>query len=169
MIQIGARMTRPLQRVYRVLLVDDSEDDRLLLCMRLRHHQRLQIIAELSDGRQAIAYLSGEGPYGNREMYPLPDLMLLDLKMPHVTGYEVLEWLQTESFPDLRVLVLSGSFLPEDIAKTLDLGADAYRIKASHGEQQHKLLDEMEALLDGEPIPRSDESAQFSVLQGRQR
>src|SRR5258706_11960340 len=103
-------------KICKILLVDDSEDDRFLLRRALLGNPRFSVVAEVSDGEEAITYLSGEGSYAERDKCPFPDLMLLDLKMPRKNGYEVLEWLQTQSFDDLAVVVLSGSVLPEDAA-----------------------------------------------------
>ena len=77
----------------------------------------------------AIDYLSGAGVYADRMRYPMPEVMLLDLKMPRLNGFDVLHWLADQSFPGLQVIVLSSSLLPEDIAKTLAMGADHYLIK----------------------------------------
>jgi CheY-like chemotaxis protein len=116
--------------------------------LALRHHDRLKIVAELCDGQEAIKYLTGHGGFGDRKKYPFPDLMLLDLKMPRVTGYEVLQWLQTQAFDDLTVVVVSGSILPEDIHKCLELGADAYHVKESLKEPQERMLREILKLLE---------------------
>jgi len=87
--------------------------------------------------------------YSDREKYPFPDLMLLDLKMPRKTGYEVLAWLQTHAFEKLKVVVLSGSFLPEDVAKSLELGAHAYHMKSALGPGQTALIEKLEAVASG--------------------
>src|SRR5436190_1152068 len=109
---------------YSVLLADDSEDDRLFTRLAFRNHPRLVIVEEVTNGEETIAYLSGTGVYSDRRRYPFPDLLLLDLRMPRFDGFEVLEWLQRQQFRDLKVVVVSGSFLPPDIARTLALGAD---------------------------------------------
>ncbi|MDB6064793.1 MAG: response regulator receiver protein, partial [Pedosphaera sp.] len=96
-------MTQRSKEKYRVLLVDDSEADRFFLRRALSDNQKLTIVAEVEDGEEAIRYLGGVGGFSDRQKYPFPDLMLLDLKMPRATGYEVLAWLRTQSFVDLKV------------------------------------------------------------------
>jgi CheY-like chemotaxis protein len=135
---------------YRVLLVDDSDADRYFLRRALRDNERLGVVAEVEDGDEAIAYLRGDGRFNDRQKFPFPDLVILDLKMPRITGYEVLEWLQTQSFDELRVAVLSGSFLQEDMARTLKLGADAFHTKSTLDLEQTVLVGKLEALFDGE-------------------
>ena len=138
----------PLECIYRVLITDDSEDDRLMLKLALKNHARFSVIAETCDGEESVAYLKGEGIYADRQKFPLPDLLLLDLKMPRKTGYEVLQWLQTRSFPMLTVVVLSGSILAEDIAKCLTSGAHAYFAKSGLKDVRNKMFQEIERLLD---------------------
>ncbi|MDB6018298.1 MAG: response regulator receiver protein [Pedosphaera sp.] len=133
---------------YTVLLADDSEDDRLFMRRALLRTTRLVMIGEVCDGEEAIDYLSGVGAYSDREKFPLPDVLLLDLKMPRKTGYEVLEWLQTQSLDGLVVVVVSGSFLPEDITRSLALGADAYQQKVALKDEQEGMVREIENLLD---------------------
>lgn len=89
-------------------------------------HQLIRV----SDGEQAIAYLQGEGRYRNREKYPLPGVLLLDLKMPRVGGLEVLEWIRQKSpFPHLPVVVLTVSEEVRDVSKAYKLGANSFLIK----------------------------------------
>jgi CheY-like chemotaxis protein len=136
------------KEVYSVLLVDDSEDDRLFIRRILRQNPRFVVAGEAVDGEDAIAYLSGKGEFENRRIHPFPDVVLLDLKMPRVSGHEVLEWLRTRSFDRLFVAVVSGSFLPEDIAKSMALGADAYYKKDALKQRLEAMLLEIESLLD---------------------
>jgi CheY-like chemotaxis protein len=70
--------------------------------------------------------------------------MLLDLKMPRKTGYDVLRWLRTQSFNNLVVIVVSGSFLPEDISTSFALGAAAYHRKVMLKEERGLLFREIE-------------------------
>jgi CheY-like chemotaxis protein len=138
---------------YSVLLIDDSEDDRLFIGMALRRYPSFCVVGEVSDGEDAIAYLSGAGDYGDRQRHPFPDIILLDLKMPRKTGHEVLEWLQTQSFDRLFKAVLSGSFLQEDVAKSMALGADAHYKKDALKEGLDDMLRALEKRLESRALP----------------
>src|SRR6187549_3562882 len=94
---------------YLVLMVDDSADDCLLIKMAMGKTERLNFIGRVSDGDELVAYFQGDGPFADRIRFPLPDLLLLDLMMPKRNGFEVLEWLQSQPFEDMIVVVLSGS------------------------------------------------------------
>ena len=87
-----------------------------------------------------MAYLNGDGKYANRQEFPFPDLLLLDLKMPGRDGFDVLRWLQTQSFPKLVVMVLSGSERREDMSRALELGAHFYQTKQIDLAQQIRML-----------------------------
>jgi CheY-like chemotaxis protein len=132
---------------YSVLLADDSEDDRLFIRRAFRRNPRFRLVGEACDGESAIAWLAGEGEYRDREKYPFPDVLLLDLKMPRKTGHEVLEWLQIQDFKGLWVVVLSGSFLPTDIERSRALGAHAYFKKDALHEQQQAMIADIESML----------------------
>ncbi len=137
--------------IFKVLLVDDSSDDRFFLRIALKRSEKLVVIGELQDGDESMSYLKGEGKFGNRLKYPFPDIMLIDLKMPGKTGFDVLEWLMTEKMNDLTVAVMSGSWLAEDISKSRSLGAHAYFKKSSEKEEQLKMIAEIEMLLEKRP------------------
>jgi CheY-like chemotaxis protein len=82
------------------------------------------------NGQEAIAYLKGAGKYSNRDEYPLPDLLLLDLKMPRVNGFEVLQWIrQQPGLAPLRVLVLTSSDQIRDVNEAYRLGANSFLVK----------------------------------------
>src|SRR5258706_15066899 len=120
-------------------MVDDSEDDCLLIKMAVGQAERLRFIGSVSDGDELVAYLNGTGEYADRERYPLPDMLLLDLMMPRKNGFEVLEWLQTQPFQDMIVVVLSGSEQSEDVNKAMELGADYYQPKRASVRQRMEL------------------------------
>jgi CheY-like chemotaxis protein len=98
-----------------------------------------QVPAELfivRDGQEAIDYLSGTASYSDRKTFPLPDLMLLDLKMPRLNGFDVLTWVrQQPGLKRLPVTVLTSSDQPQDINRAYDLGANSYLLKP-HGSQE---------------------------------
>ncbi len=130
-----------------VLLVDDSADDRMLFKLAMGQSQSLSLVAELEDGDEAICYLKGEGIYADRAKYPLPDLMLLDLKMPRVSGYEVLTWFKHHGPRTVTVIILSGSTAREDVSKAMSLGADFYQMKPKNTEDRVAMLRAVEAYL----------------------
>ena len=113
-----------------ILLVEDRDDDITIL---LRSFQKAGItnpIHVVKDGQQAIEYLSGVGPYSNRDNHPLPDLLLLDLKMPKVDGFEVLHWIRTNpQLSTLRVIVLTSSDDIRDVNHAYRLGANSFLVK----------------------------------------
>jgi CheY-like chemotaxis protein len=135
-------------KTYDVLLADDSPDDRFFLRKTVAHFARFRILAEVQDGAEAIAYLKGEVIFQDRAKYPLPQLLLLDLKMPRKDGFEVLQWLQSQSFPALTVAVLSGSTLENDQQRCRALGANAFYSKPAPGVKYDFMFQEIEALLD---------------------
>src|SRR5580698_6495583 len=107
----------------------------------------LRPVAEVYNGVQVLEYLSGFGYYADREKFPFPALLLLDIRMPRMDGLEVLAWLQKQNFPDLRVVMLSASLDPENIAKALALGADYYQAKPTNPENMDTLVRRLELLM----------------------
>lgn len=113
-----------------ILLVDDNEDDQLLLRQAFSRVRPTPALRVVSSGEEAIAYLQGDGPFGDRNEFPLPDLVLLDLKMPRKSGFEVLEWIRAQ--PHLRglcVVVLTSSEAAWDVKRAYDLGASSFLVK----------------------------------------
>lgn len=113
-----------------VLLVEDNPDDALLMQRAFRMAGFENGIQIVTDGQKAIDYLSGEGIYRDREQYPLPRLMLLDLKMPCKSGLEVLSWVREQAdLKRLVVVVLTSSNQSIDIYWAYELGANSYLVK----------------------------------------
>jgi len=113
-----------------ILIIDDDPNDTLLL---QRAFQRTRLVCSLhfaKDGEEAVAYLSGQGGYADRNQYPLPALVLLDLKMPRKSGLEVLEWIrQQPSLRRLIVVMLTSSNQSSDVNRAYELGANSYLVK----------------------------------------
>src|SRR5262245_41538389 len=110
-----------------VLLVDDDPDAGFLLQRAFRKANRANRIDVVHDGQEAIDYLSHQGAYMDRERYPAPVLMLLDLKMPRKTGFELLEWLRRQpGLKRLVVVVLTSSNQSADINLAYELGSNSY-------------------------------------------
>ena len=113
-----------------ILLVDDREEDVLLVRRAFQKASLPNPLYIVRDGEEAFSYLKGEGKYSDRAEYPLPDLMLLDLKMPRVDGFQVLQWLrQQPGFRDLPVIVLTASEYLRDVDQAYKLGANSFMIK----------------------------------------
>src|SRR5215813_12915246 len=92
-----------------ILLVDDSEDDIILIKRAFEKWKSPVALFVANSGQEALRYLQGEQHYSNRARYPLPELVLLDLKMPGMDGFEVLNWIRAEpGLMHLRVLALSS-------------------------------------------------------------
>ena len=115
-----------------ILLVDDDDNDVLIMMMALQKVGLTCSICVARDGREAQDYLSGTGKFADRQAYPLPYLILMDLKLPRVMGLEVLKWLREKpEFDSTIVLVLSSSPMPDDIQCAYHLRANAYLVKPS--------------------------------------
>jgi len=113
-----------------VLHVDDDPNDTALLEAARRKAEIQFRLENVSDGDQAMAYLNGSTPFGNRVRHPWPTLILLDLKMPRATGFEILRWIRNRpDCKELPVVVLSGSELQEDIRQAYSIGANSYLVK----------------------------------------
>ena len=113
-----------------ILLAEDGEDDVLMFQRAFRDFGFGSVVHVVEDGEQAIDYLKGEGKYGNRAEYPLPTLLLLDLKMPRTNGFEVLEWVRHEpSLRGLLIVVLTTSDRTVDINRAYQLGANSFLTK----------------------------------------
>lgn len=113
-----------------ILLAEDGHHDVLLLRRAFRKAELELPLQVVMDGDEAVAYLEGRPPYGDRERYPLPVLLLLDLKLPRRSGLEVLAWLRAE--PGLRrlpVVVLTSSREDADVNRAYDLGVNSYLVK----------------------------------------
>jgi CheY-like chemotaxis protein len=113
-----------------ILLAEDDENQVLFVKRAFKHAGLLNPLVVVEDGEQAIAYLKGEGKYANRDEYPLPCLLLLDLKMPNKNGFEVLEWIrQQPGLSALRVVVLTTSDQVHDVNRAYHLGANSFLTK----------------------------------------
>jgi len=113
-----------------LLLVEDDPND-VMLFRRAKDKSNLaNPLQVVDDGEAALAYLSGQGIYADRSLYPFPALMLLDLKLPRKSGLEVLEWLrQHPGIHRLPVVVLTSSKESVDVGRAYDLGANSYLVK----------------------------------------
>lgn len=113
-----------------ILLVEDNEEDAFLLRRAFRNAQVNCVLHEADDGQLAIEYLGGTGRFADRAAFPFPDLVLLDLKLPYVHGFEVLEWMAAQpSCKDLRVIVLTSSGEDRDRDRAAEFNVRGYFTK----------------------------------------
>jgi CheY-like chemotaxis protein len=118
------------KRHANILLVEDREDDVFFFRRALQSAGLPHVVTAVGDGEEAIQYLSGQPPYDNHTLYPPPDVVILDLKMPKKDGFQVLQWLREQSaLKPAPVVVLTSSDRPDDQARAKTLGALNYYIK----------------------------------------
>lgn len=120
-------MSHPLPTV---LVAEDEETDALLMQLAFEKVGVDNPLQVARDGQDAVNYLAGLPPFTDRSLHPLPALLILDLKMPRMNGFDVLTWLQTRpEFKDLPAVVLSSSSDDDDVKRALALGARDYFVK----------------------------------------
>ncbi len=117
-------------RIPTLLVIEDARDQAILVGVAARRaHPGLEVHIA-GDGREGIAYLAGSPPFQDRGSHPVPDLIILDLVMPEVDGFGVLEWIgEQQDFVEIPVVVLTSSMNPDDEGRALDLGAKAVHKK----------------------------------------
>jgi two-component system response regulator len=112
-----------------ILLVEDEANDAFFMQWAMTRAGVVNPIHLANDGREAIDYCRGAGRFANREEFPLPCLVLLDLKLPYVMGLDVLKWIRQQPDWAPLVLILSSSSAETDIAAAYRLGANGYLVK----------------------------------------
>lgn len=121
---------------HTLLLIEDNEDDAFFLRRALKNAGIAQAPRHLVNGRDAIAYLAGEGIYSDRAEHPLPAIVFLDLNLPYKTGLQVLEWMrQKPEFSRVVVIVLTSSSEESDRRRTYQLGANSYVVKPASADE----------------------------------
>src|SRR5438270_6092379 len=106
-----------------ILLAEDDADHVFLIRHAFSHANLLNPLQVVRDGDEVLAYLKGEGKFSNRAEYPLPSLILLDLKMPRKSGFEVLQWIrQQPGLSTMRIVVLTSSEDIKDVNQAYALG-----------------------------------------------
>jgi len=118
------------------LLAEDNEDHVYLIRRAFQQAGLTNPFHVVRNGEEAIQYLQGAGIYANRDEYPLPDLLLLDLKMPRKNGFEVLQWIRShEGLRALRIVVLTTSSRLHDVNRAYRLGANSFLVKPGDFQQ----------------------------------
>src|ERR1041384_3523205 len=113
-----------------VLYAEDEPDDIFFMKRAFRPAGIGEQLRTVNDGNEAIDYLAGRGKYSNRRENPLPSVVLLDLKMPETSGFEVLQWIRTHpGVATWPVVIFPSSSQPADIERASTLGANGYLVK----------------------------------------
>ena len=123
------------------LLVEDSADDVLLIRRAFQKANIFNPLQVVRSGEEAILYLKGESPYSNRAEFPLPSIILLDLKLTGKDGFQVLEWIRSQPpLCRLRVIVLTSSEAIYDVDRAYKLGANSFLTKPVHFDQLTQMM-----------------------------
>lgn len=123
-----------------LLLVEDNEDDVFLMKRALKGARVVNPLFVVEDGQEAVDYLGGSGKFADRDQYPLPAVVFLDLKLPFISGHDVLAWIRRQrELESLVVIVLTSSNEPSDLNRCYALGANSYVVKPPTPEQLEEL------------------------------
>jgi CheY-like chemotaxis protein len=113
-----------------ILLIEDEASDAILLLRGFKRANIMNPVVHLTNGDDALAYLAGAGKYADRKQYPLPALILLDLKLPGTTGIQLLQWMRLQGeIKRIPVVVLTNDSKPDTVNAAYDLGANSYLVK----------------------------------------
>jgi CheY-like chemotaxis protein len=124
-----------------LLVAEDSIIDAQLVERAIQRCGELFQMVRVEHGEAAMDYLLGKAPFADRGKHPLPNLLLLDLKMPRKDGFAVLRWRQeNRAFARIPVIVFSSSNLADDVARAYDLGANSYVVKPTNPERLERMI-----------------------------
>jgi CheY-like chemotaxis protein len=140
-----------------ILVAEDDAQDVALLEALLEECGISNPIQVVADGEQLMAYLSGNGHFANRTAYPLPILLLLDLKMPRTDGMDALKWLQSTFKPQFPTIVLTGSKDVQQVNLAYLLGARSFLTKPLQKEEFRASV----CALKGIQVEGDDESSAY--------
>jgi CheY-like chemotaxis protein len=113
-----------------LLYAEDDPNDVIIFNMVFKRATLPYLLHTVADGEAAIGWLSGKGEFADRGKFPLPDVLMLDLKMPKATGFEVLNWARAQKhFAKLPIIILSSSDMPNDVKRAYESGATTYFTK----------------------------------------
>ncbi len=127
-----------------ILLVEDDRDDVFIFTRALENAHITHPLCVVTNGQEAVEYLTHKGKYSDPEKYPLPFVIFLDLKLPYLDGFEVLSWIrQQPTLQSIVVVVLTGSDETRDHQKAYTLGARSYLVKPPQAEDIRQFMDSM--------------------------
>jgi CheY-like chemotaxis protein len=113
-----------------VLVAEDDLTDAYFFQRAFKRAGLPVVLHFVRDGQEVVDYLEGQGQFADRTAYPLPQLLLLDLNMPRLDGFDVLKWVRKQtSLDDLPVIIFSSSEEPKHVARAYGMGANSYLVK----------------------------------------
>jgi len=118
------------ENIVDILLVEDDPHDAELTIMTLQEHNIINNIMHVKDGAEALDYLFGKGDYVNRDTSVLPKVILMDLKLPKISGLDVLKEIRRyDKFKDVPIVILTSSSMETDIVESYKMGVNSYIVK----------------------------------------
>lgn len=139
-----------------ILLVEDNEADILIAQRAFQKIATSNKVHYVRNGEEAIAYLSGQGTYSNRDQFPWPQLILLDINMPRKNGFDVLNYMkEKKNTPISRILMLTSSRLNTDIEKSYEDGACAYFVKPIDAKDFTRLVNDIDSFWSQASFPEN--------------
>ena len=133
-------------RFKNILYAEDDPTDAIIFSMAFKRALLPAVLHIVDDGLAAVDWLGGKGQYSDREQFPEPDILILDLKMPKKNGFEVLQWVRSQA--DLRrllVVVLTSSNLQADVDRAYESGANSYLVKPIEFNEMANMIQRFEA------------------------
>jgi CheY-like chemotaxis protein len=144
---------------FPVLLVEDAPDDVWLVKRAFASAGLQHPLFAVEDGGQAIDYLCGKGQYADRKAFPLPRLVIADLKMPRVDGFQLIKWMRDDIYARMiPIIVMSSSALAQDVNRAYELGANAYMVKPANFLALEQLMTTIARFWDAGQQPHIDGS-----------
>ena len=135
-----------------ILLVEDSPDDVFLFLDLIKSIRVCNLIMQVHDGDEAIAYLKGEGKFTDRNSYPMPSVLFLDLRMPKVNGFEVLRWIKTQpQLKQLLIIILTHHHEVRTVNEAYTLGAHSFLIKPLNPKELSNLINHFQPYFHKHP------------------
>lgn len=157
-----------MRQTEHILVAEDDASDAFFLQRAFSRAGIPVTLHFVTDGQEAIDYIAGQGRFADRVAHPMPDLLLLDLKMPRLDGFDVLNWLRRQpELKHLEAVIFSGSDEAHDINRAYGLGATAYLVKPHSVEELNTLVGRLKKQWSGtldEPLgltPKTKSKAQI--------
>jgi CheY-like chemotaxis protein len=119
----------------RILYADDDRNDLALMGIAVEHSDLDIWLQTAGSGGEAVDWLEGRGPFGDRSLFPLPHLILLNLRMPELSGFEFLDWRARSAHRGIPVIGFSGANDNVDQTRSLAMGAEAFLSKPNAFEE----------------------------------